>query len=167
MVNMGQIATSGDPGDVLTALGLGSCIAVCAYDPIARLGGMIHVVLPSSAIGRPDDAPAKFADQGVPRLIADMAKLGGLRSRLKIAILGGANVLISASQNGSLDIGARNAAAVKDALAQQGFSVQADDTGGKVSRTVRLKVESGEVTVKTVREGEISLANLRGTGGKQ
>lgn len=167
MVNMGQIAVSRTPGDVLTALGLGSCIAVCAYDPVARVGGMIHVVLPSSAIGRPDDAPAKFADQGVPRLIADMGKQGGLRARLKIAMLGGANVLVSASQNGTLDIGNRNAAAVREALRSQGFATTADDIGGKISRTVRLRVHSGEVMVKTVRDGEALFACLRGASGQQ
>jgi len=161
MVNMGQMAVSRNPGDVLTALGLGSCIAVCAYDPVVRAGGMIHVVLPDSAIGRPDDGPAKFADRGVPRLIGEMEREGSLRTRLKIAILGGANVLISANHSGALDVGHRNIDAVRAALQKHGFSAVADDVGGKVSRTVRLSVASGEVTVKTIRAGEVTLTSLR------
>ncbi len=172
MVSMGQIAVSRDPGDVLVALGLGSCIAVCAYDPLIRAAGMIHVVLPSSAAGRSDNSPAKFADQGVPRLIGEMEKEGSLRVRLKLAILGGANVLssaaaaeqrrgLSANHNAVLDVGRRNIDAVVAALQQQGLSIVADHVGGKVSRTVRLGVASGEVTVRTIRDGEISVASLR------
>lgn len=165
MVNMGQIAVSGDPGDILTALGLGSCIAVCAYDPIIRLGGMIHVVLPSSSIGRPNDGPGKFADVGVPRLLEEIGNAGGARSRLNIAILGGANVLTSANHNGALDIGQRNIEAVKMALRQHGLTSAADHVGGKASRTVRLRVADGEVTVKTIREGEATIACLRSGRG--
>jgi len=169
MVNMGHIAVSRNAGDVLTALGLGSCIAVCAYDAVARAGGMIHVVLPDSAISRGvasqpprghDDSPAKFADQGVPRLIEDMQSQGGLRSRLRIAILGGANVLTSANHSGALDVGHRNIDAVRAALQQHGLSVVVEDVGGKVSRTVRLKIGDGEVTMKTIRNGEVTLASL-------
>ena len=160
MIGMGQIAVSKDPGHVLTALGLGSCIAVCAYDPVARAGGMIHVVLPSSAIGRPDGGPAKFADQGVPRLIGEMEQQGSPRSRLRFAILGGANVLTCTNHAAALDVGRRNADAVVAALQQHGFAIIADHVGGKVSRTVRLRVASGEVTVKTIRDGETVLASL-------
>ncbi len=165
MVNMGQIAVSDAPGDILTALGLGSCIAVCVYDPVIRLGGMIHVVLPSSSIGRSSDAPGKFADLGVPKLLEQMKDAGGVRSRFSIAILGGANVLTSANHDGVLDIGQRNIQAVKLALSQQGLSPSADHVGGKSSRTVRLRIANGEVTVKTVREGEAPIAYLRSRCG--
>jgi chemotaxis protein CheD len=160
MVSMGQLVVSARPGDTLAALGLGSCVAVCAYDPFARVGGMIHVVLPSSAIGRPGDPPAKFADQGVPRLIEALAQRGGLRSRLRIAMLGGANVLSFTNHNGALDIGARNVAGIREALESERLTCHASDVGGKISRTVRLRVDSGEVTIKTIRGGCQPFARL-------
>ena len=80
-VNMGQLEVSRWAGDVLTALGLGSCVTVCAYDPALGLAGMIHVVLPSSAISRStEEGPAKFADVGVPRLVEEMEKEGAKRA---------------------------------------------------------------------------------------
>ena len=165
MVNMAQLAVSGNPGDVLTALGLGSCVAVCAYDPSARLGGMIHVVLPSSAIARPRDGPAKFADLGVPRLVAEMEQEGAARWRLRVALLGGANVLSCGNDKAALDIGSRNVAAVREALAAAGLPISAQEGGGAYSRTVRLCVATAEVIVKTLRGGEATVAVLRGEDG--
>jgi len=165
MVNMGQIAVSKTPGDVLAALGLGSCVAVCAYDPLARTGGMLHVVLPDSSIAKSDDVPGKFADRGVPRLLEELERKGAVKSRLKIAMLGGANVLVSANHRVGLDIGERNIAAVSQVLKEQGFSDVVSDVGGRISRTVRLKVVSGEIVVKTIRGGEILFACLRDSGG--
>lgn len=160
MVNMGQLAVSGNPEAVLSALGLGSCVAVCAYDPVARLGGMIHVVLPSSAIGRAQDGPAKFADLAVPRLVATMEKEGAARYRLRTSILGGANVLSAVNHGGGSHIGARNVEAVRQALAEARLTPLAEDVGGKASRTVRLHVSDGDVVVKTIRAGKAHLTSL-------
>ena len=160
MVNMGQLVVSGNPDTVLAALGLGSCVAVCAYDPVARLGGMIHVVLPSSAIAPSRDGPAKFADLGVPRLIAAMQKAGAACSRLRTGILGGANVLSTLSHGGTSHIGARNIEAVKQALAGARLTPLAEDVGGKSSRTVRLHISDGDIVVKTIRAGEAHITSL-------
>lgn len=160
MVNMGQLEVSQRPGDVLAALGLGSCVAVCVYDPMVRMAGMIHVVLPSSALERSRDGPAKFANLGVPRLMAEMAESGAAGRRLRVAMVGGANVFTSVSRQGTLDIGSRNVAAVSAALRAARVSVWESDVGGKASRSVRLKVATGEFTVKTVRTGEATVAIL-------
>jgi chemotaxis protein CheD len=160
-VNMAQLAVSKEPEDVLIALGLGSCIAVCAYDPGVKIAGMIHVVLPSSAIARNEDTLSKFADTGVPKLLEAMSQAGARRNRLQFAIGGGANVLNVGNHCAILDIGLRNIAAVKEAMEKEGFSLKAEDVGGNCSRTVRLKVASGEVILKTFREGERLLAELR------
>jgi chemotaxis protein CheD len=152
MVGMGQLVVSNSPNEVLAALGLGSCVAVCAYDALTKLAGMIHVVLPTN-IATTDATPAKSAELGVPRLIDAMVEKGSARCRLRIAIAGGANVLTTSSGAG-LDIGTRNIAAVKAALEKTGLKCIADHVGGNSSRTVRLKVASGEVTLKTLRDGE-------------
>jgi len=167
-VNMGQLEVSRQPGDVLTALGLGSCVAVCAYDPALGLAGMIHVVLPSSAISRSkEEGPAKFADVGVPHLVDEMEKQGAIRRRLRTAMLGGANVLSYAGEAKALDIGARNAAAVQEALEAQRISVRASEVGGKVSRTVRLWVADGIVIMKTLREGQVRVTVLGDENGSR
>ena len=167
-VNMGQLKVSRLPGDVLTALGLGSCVALCAYDPALGLAGMIHVVLPSSAISRSkEEGPAKFADVGVPHLVEEMEKQGAIRRRLRAAMLGGANVLSYGGETRTLDIGARNVAAVEEALEAQRISVCATEVGGKVSRTVRLWVADGRVMVKTVRKGQVGVTVLGGTNGSR
>jgi chemotaxis protein CheD len=161
MVNMAQLAVSDSPEEVLTALGLGSCVAVCTYDSAARLGGMIHVVLPSSALSRREDGPAKFADLGVPRLLEEMARRGADRTRVRVALAGGASVLTGMNHVDGMDIGARNVAAVTAALNRIGMSPSEADVGGRASRTVRLRVGSGEIAVKTLRQGESVLARLR------
>ncbi len=160
MVNMGQLSVSRNPEAVLAALGLGSCVAVCVYDSVARLGGLIHVVLPSSAIGRSQDGPAKFADLAVPRLVAAMEKQGGARSRLRTSILGGANVLSAVNYSRGSHIGARNVEAVRQALAGVQLTPLAEDVGGKASRTVRLHVSDGNIVVKTIRAGKAHLTSL-------
>lgn len=166
MVNMGDLEVSQRPGDVLTSLGLGSCVAVCAYDPAVRVAGMIHVVLPNSAISRGKEGPAKFADLGVPRLVEELAGAGATRRRLRVAVLGGANVLSCGNLAKTLDIGARNVSAVEEALRAQGLSLWANEVGGKVSRTVRLWVADGRVTVKTLRQGEVEVTVLGGENAR-
>jgi len=165
MVNMGQFAISQSHEEVLTALGLGSCIAVCLYDPATRLGGMVHIVLPNSAIGRPADTPVKFADSGVPWLLRRVEERGAPRRRLRVSVVGGANVLTSAAGSSALDIGQRNIAAVRTALAAEGLAAFAEDVGGHSSRTVRLHICTGELMVKTLRDGESLFASLGGANG--
>ncbi len=141
-------------------------MTVCAYDPALGLAGMIHVVLPSSAISRlTEEGPAKFADVGVPRLVEEMEKEGAIRRRLRAAMLGGANVLSYGGEKRTLDIGARNVAAVKEALEAQRVSVCATEVGGKVSRTVRLWTADGRVMMKTMRKGEVRVTVLGGKNG--
>jgi chemotaxis protein CheD len=153
-VNMGELAISRESGDVLASLGLGSCVALCAYDPAERLAGMIHVVLPDSAIARGKEAVAKFADIGVPRFLGEMEKEGALRRRLKLLMAGGANVLSHARTDVVLDIGTRNIAAVRTAVEKEGLRIMGADVGGKSSRTVRLQVADGVVSVKTLKGGK-------------
>ena len=81
-VPIGEIATSDSAKDVLVAYGLGSCVAVCLYDPVARVGGMLHALLPdapggaSSENGRDPLSAARFVDRGAPLLIETLLKLG-------------------------------------------------------------------------------------------
>ncbi len=139
---MGEIEVSKRAGDELVARGLGSCIGLALIDRTAGVAGMAHIVLPESSDG--DREVGKFADLAVPALIAQMQKAGAVVRRLDAVMAGGARMF----ELGQMDIGARNAAAVKDGLARAGVKVRAAETGGNRGRTLRLTVGEFAVTVK-------------------
>jgi len=160
MVGMAEVKVTKSPDAVLMALGLGSCVGICAYDAQARVAGLAHVVLPES-IGQ-ENSPGKFADTAVPFLLQEMRNLGASPIRIRVALAGGAQ-LFAASGGSRLEIGLRNAAAVTAALKQHNIAVVATDLGGTVGRTVQLNA-SGLVRVKTIGQGERELAVLGSQG---
>jgi chemotaxis protein CheD len=139
---MGEIEVSRRAGDELVARGLGSCIGLALIDRVSGVAGMAHIVLPESQ--GLDREPGRFADVAVPALIAEMQKAGAVLRRLDAVLAGGARMF----ELGEMDIGARNAAAVKSGLARAGVKVRAADTGGDRGRTMRLTVGEFRVTVK-------------------
>ena len=159
MVGMSEVHVAHATGDVLVALGLGSCLGVCAYDPRTRIAGMAHVVLPDSA-GVRDEAAGKYADTGVPLLFERMSKAGAAVRRVSVALVGGAQLFSFTGGPGRLDIGQRNAEAVHQALDRLRIPVAVQDIGGGTGRTVRLHVDNGLVRVKTIGQGERDLAIL-------
>lgn len=161
-VAIGEVVASNASNEVLVAYGLGSCIAVCLYDPVAQVGGMVHALLPSSLDRDGDEGgktskPAKFVDQGVPILIEELSKLGASRSRLVAQLCGGADVLSMPGGNNAIGIGERNILAAEDALVKANLQIKAQATGGKVGRTVRLYIGSGKVTVRSLGQPEQAL----------
>lgn len=156
-VTIGEIVVSSDSEDALVAYGLGSCVAVCLYDPEARVGGMLHALLPTSPNGKSDKHPAKFVDQGIPLLIDAVVKEGASRSRLKAQLCGGAQMLSSPGFSDALNIGQRNVVAAENALKAAEIRVTSHDTGGHIGRTAKLTVANGEVTVRTRGKDEKAL----------
>ena len=148
VVGLGELKSADQPGQELTCLGLGSCVAVSAWDPIGKQGAMAHVVLPECTPGR--EPTAKFADVAVPELIEILKKMGAAPNRLEIKLAGGAH-MTSASAPGIpvMRIGDRNIEAVRAQLKKLGLKAKAENLGGNKGRTVRLDVESGRVTVVT------------------
>jgi chemotaxis protein CheD len=144
---------------LLTCLGLGSCVSVCALDPVANVSGMAHIMLPTSFADQEVDRPAKFADTGIRELVSSMEKLGAIRQRLVVAVAGGANVKTSEEL---LNIGKRNADAVIEQLQALGVRCVACDLGGHLGRTVTMSSDSGKVVVRTTSKGEDVLCTLRG-----
>lgn len=146
MVRMAELAVAHRPGDVLVSLGLGSCIGLallCDGRPIVALA---HIVLPES--GEYDGAAAaqaKFADTGVPALLAAATRAGCLPARLWAVLVGGAQMF---SSGRALNIGERNEQAVRRALAAAGVPVRQAVTGGSVGRTIRVHAGAGLVTCK-------------------
>jgi chemotaxis protein CheD len=148
-VGLGVIASSSDSGDVLAALGLGSCIGLVLADP-GRVAAMAHVMLPDSGAISTPGAPGKYADTAVPALLEEVVRLGGRKDKLVAKMAGGAQMFAAGTGGGQLNIGVRNAVAVRTALPAAGVRLRAADTGGTLGRTLEVEVGSGRVTVRTV-----------------
>jgi chemotaxis protein CheD len=143
---MGEMQVSSDPDTVLTCLGLGSCIGLGVYDPKAKVGGMVHIVLPKFEDGN-GGSPPKYADIAVPYLLKEMEKQGASVSRMTAKIAGGAQMYSTPGHATVFNTGHRNAEATRTALVAARVSITGADTGGNHGRTVKLTIASGEFTV--------------------
>jgi chemotaxis protein CheD len=155
-VRMGELAVSGVVGDELVAIGLGSCIGLALVDRAANVAGLAHVVLPESQ-GK-TEPKAKFADLAVPDLTERLLAAGAVKRRLEAVLIGGARMF---SVGASLDIGARNAEAVRDALGKAGIRIHSEEVGGNRGRTARIIVGT-EITSQLAGGPRTSLLSLGG-----
>jgi chemotaxis protein CheD len=136
----------------LVTIGLGSCVAVAIHDPVMKVGGLAHVLLPHTAVGRDDGNRAKFASTAVPLLLEDMAALGA-SGPFVAKIVGGAGLFPQLLSSGA-SIGDRNVQAVREALAASRVTLAGEDVGGDEGRSVFFDVGTGRVRVRSVRGGE-------------
>ncbi len=150
-VGIGEVHVSADRTAVLVTHGLGSCIAVIAYDPLRRIGGMLHFQLPSSALSpaRAAESPGTFADTGIPLLFERMYALGSRKGDIVVKAAGGGNFH---DDNGTFDIGRRNHTMMRKIFWKAQVLVSAEDVGGSKSRTARLYVDTGQVTIQSGSE---------------
>ncbi|HVU25868.1 MAG TPA: chemotaxis protein CheD [Opitutus sp.] len=147
VIGVGDMAVSNNSQSILTTYALGSCVGVLAYDPAVKAAGILHLMLPDSAIS-PEKAmnqPAMFADTGLPLLFKALAGLHADPRRLQVMVTGGASVL-----NGQdpFKIGDRNAKTTMDWLRSRGLPIRHCHTGGTENRTVHLEVDTGRVSLK-------------------
>jgi chemotaxis protein CheD len=154
-VGLAAIGVSSDAECQLVAHGVGSCVIVCAWDPVSRIAGMAHVVQPQSPAAAPADT-ARYADRAVPALLARMRAAGADPTRLLVKLVGGASVL-RPPIGGSEPLGLLNIRAVEAALAKQGIRPQASDVGGTHGRTAPFAAATGRLHVKTLGLGEKTL----------
>ena len=152
---------------------LGSCVSTCLWDPIERIGGMNHFMLPgdSGSRGSPWAASARFGVYAMELLINDMIRMGADRRRLVAKVFGGARLLAGFER---LDVGAKNSEFVLEFLRVEGIRVLAQDLLDVCPRKVHFFVASGKVQVKRLslapsepvqrREREY-LRRLAGKGG--
>ena len=149
-VGVAQLRVSDALDEVLVAYALGSCLGVAVYDPLARVGGLLHVMLPSATID-PEKAahnPSMFVDTGVPRLFRECYKLGAHQERIVVKVAGGASTQLAGSQD-IWEIGKRNLIALRQLLWKNGVLLHGYDVGGSRSRTMTLDIATGEVTVSS------------------
>ena len=156
-VGLGEIHVSADPNAVLICYGLGSCIALSAFDPVAKVGAMAHIVLPASNNGANALLPAKFADRAIPLTVEKMEKAGAQRSKIVIKMAGGAKMLHGVKAGSILDIGERNIVAVQQAMQALGLKNHSQDIRGDWGRCLWLYIASGLTRVKTAEQRIIDL----------
>lgn len=141
----------------LISYGLGSCVGIALYDPVTKIGGLAHIMLPDSKQARSTENPAKFADTALPKMLDDLQKLGAIKTRLTAKIAGGAQMFSFTNTTDIMRVGERNAEAVRIILKKLDLRLLADDTGGNYGRTVELKLDTGVFRVKTIDKGEKEL----------
>lgn len=151
VVGMADLKVSDRPDEVLITYALGSCLGITVHDPVARVAGMLHVMLPLSSIDAEKAArqPAMFVDTGVPILFKECYRLGARKERMTVIVAGGS----FAGTNGSDDtfqIGKRNMIMLRKLLWKNGVLIHAEETGGvQQSRTMSIAVDTGAVTLRT------------------
>lgn len=151
-VGMADLKICSSP-DVLSTLGLGSCIGICLYDPGTKVSGLAHIMLPSSESIKNNSNIAKFADTAIVKLIDDMVKAGANRRRFVAKIAGGAQMFAFSSQSDSMKVGQRNAESVRKILKDMSIPILADDTGGNYGRTIEFYSTTGVLLIKTIGHG--------------
>ena len=152
VVGMADLKVAKAP-EILTTLGLGSCVGITLYDRVKKIGGMAHCMLPTYK-GFEGQNRAKFVDSAVVELINQLVRIGASRNALVAKIAGGAHMFGRSQNNDLLKIGERNAAAGLAILKALSIPVQANDTGGTHGRTIELNIEDGSLKIKTVGLGE-------------
>lgn len=136
--------------DAITTLGLGSCVGIAIRDPIKKVGGLAHIMLPDSSMFKNNTNIPKYADTGTKELVRLIVEAGGSRNRLVAKIAGGAQMFAFTSNNNMSTVGTRNVEAVQKVLKELNIPILASDTGLNYGRTVEFYPDTGEYHIKAV-----------------
>ena len=147
VVGLAELAVSNNPSAILTTYALGSCIGIAIYDPQARVGGLVHCMLPDSTIDprKAQANPGMFVDTGMAALLRSACQMRADRRRLRVFLAGGARIM---DDQNLFNIGGRNLEAFAECLRRESLQVTAQQVGGQVNRTIGLSIETGRVTLK-------------------
>ena len=152
-VGMADMNVCTSPDSIIT-LGLGSCVGVILYDPIAKICGMVHVMLPDSRAISNNSNVAKFADTGIESLLEKVVDAGAVKNRIVSKIAGGAQMFAFQTKSDMVRIGERNVEASKLKLKQLGIPLKAEDTGLNYGRTVIFYPETGKFIIRSAGKPE-------------
>ena len=142
-LHIGQYFASKDPVIIHTVLG--SCVSVCFFNPVLRIGGMNHILHSGEGIGSYDDDNARFGINAMELLINEMVSLGAVRSHLIAKVFGGGNIFNFTQK---YQQGIKNTDFVLRFLETDGLKIAAQDTGGRYSRNLYFYTNTGETLVK-------------------
>jgi len=127
---------------------LGSCVGICLYDPVKRIGGLSHIMLPVKKSEK--TSPKKYADTAIAMMLEDLKKKGAKKDNLIAKIIGGAT-MFNISENSMMgEIGKNNIVKVREILKAEGIDLVAEDVGGDYGRTIDFFVENGEIKIKSL-----------------
>ncbi|MEA3287214.1 MAG: chemotaxis protein CheD [Candidatus Marinimicrobia bacterium] len=150
-VGISDLVVSDKSDDILITYSLGSCIGVTMYDPVARVGALIHCMLPLSKMypEKSQNKPYMFVDTGIIKMLQAVYDKGAEPDRLIVKVAGGASLL---DPKRMFRIGERNYAVTRKILWKNNLMIAADDVGGSKSRTLMLYMDTGRTTIKNKGE---------------
>lgn len=153
-VGMADFKVSVSP-NILTTLGLGSCLGIILYDPVKKVGGMAHIMLPDINSVKIRRNKAKFANSAIKEIIAKMRKLGAYKSNMEGKIVGGAHMFTGAKivNPTAFNVGERNVLSARQALTDEKIKVVSEDVGGDYGRSIEFDLETGKVKIRTIAWG--------------
>ena len=143
--------------DRVSTLGLGSCVGLVLYDPVSKVGGMVHIMLPAAPKEGSVTNRSKFADTGILDLIRAVAASGAMRGRLIAKFAGGAHMFNAVCNNDIMNVGERNVQMCRKILQEQSIRTVAEDTGGACGRSIEFCCESGMLQVRTISPKSVRL----------
>lgn len=153
-VGMADLKVTGGKDDILRTTGLGSCVGLVLFDPVAKVAGMAHIMLPLSEIAREGKLNlAKYADTAVPELIRQMNALGAVTSRMTAKLAGGAQMFAFSGTSDTMRIGPRNVETTKQMLETYRIHLLGEDTGLNFGRTIEFHCSTGKLHIRSVQQG--------------
>ena len=149
LVGVADMKISSSPEDEIITFALGSCLGITLYDPVAHVGSMVHVMLPSSSIdpAKAGTDPYIFVDTGVKCLFLESYKAGAQKDRLQVFAAGGA-CANGLEQDDYFQIGKKNVTVLRNLLWRNGIILKNCDFGGNLARTLSLNIGTGQVLVR-------------------
>lgn len=141
-IGISEMKVTRDPEDLLVTHALGSCIGVAIHDPVARVGGILHYMLPLSSLdpAKASANPYMFGDTGIPAFFQEAYRLGAVKERLKVILAGGARVIETDSR---FDIGSRNVVIARKLFWKNAVLIAAEHVEGTIPRTLYLEAGTG------------------------
>ncbi|UCD81294.1 MAG: chemotaxis protein CheD [Desulfobacterales bacterium] len=138
----------GRDSDTIVTHALGSCLGLVVYDPVRKVGGLLHAMLPLSRINpaKAEANPFMFVDTGVPALFRALYEIGGQKSRMVVKAAGCGNPL---GKNEMFKIGERNYTVLKKLLWKNNMLLETEDVGGTASRTLHLHIDTGQTVISS------------------
>jgi len=148
IVGISDIKVSNNVDDAIITYALGSCIGIAVYDPLAKVGGLLHYMLPDSTLDavKARENPAMFADTGIPLLFKTCYKYGADKKRMIVKVAGGASIL---DDTNFFRIGQKNIMAMRKIFWKNNVLIEKEDTGLNYNRTVRLEMNTGKVFIRS------------------
>ena len=156
VVDVADMKVTDDINAVVVTYALGSCIAVTIYDPVAKVGGMLHYMLPESSIDKQkaEMRPFMFGDTGIPLLFKEAYNYGAIKERIVVKLAGGASIQ---DASGAFNIGKRNYLMARKMFWKNNVMIRGESVGGMISRTLYLEMATGRVCFKSSGMGEIEI----------